>query len=183
MVKILKRKNSRGVTLIELIITMALSSIILTLMLSVFFTGSKLYKYISDTTEIQQQGHFIMDFITTKAMPASSVTSVIDSNNVSRNSSSEKIEVKEIELEDEMLEKEEKHIFSIQKDDKVEGKSIRYGKSKTAKVELGNYIKKMYVYPLPKESNFESAKGLEFSIELQKGEANIEVIKQMYFRK
>lgn len=183
MVKTDKATNNRGVTLIELIVTIGISSIVLSLVLGVFFTGTKLYKYVNDSIEIQQQGHFIMDFIVARAMPSSDINNVLDSNNISHYSKNDKIEVKEIEFNDAILEKQEKHIFSIQQDDKVEGKSIRYGKSKTAKVELGNYINKMQVSPLPKESTYEYARGLEFNIELKKGDASIEVIKEIYFRK
>ena len=183
MVKFNKAMNNKGVTLIELMVTMSITSIVLCLVLGIFFTGTKLYKYISDSTKIEQQGHFIMDFIVTKAMPSDGVSDVFDLNNASHYSKNDKIELKEIEFKDELLAKQEMHIFSIQKDDKVEGKSIRYGKSKTAKVELGNYIQRMQISPLPKESTYEHAKGIELNIELKKGNANIEVVKEIYFRK
>ncbi len=174
--------NDRGITLIELIVAIGLSSIVLTLVLGILFTGTKLYKYVDDSSEIQQQGHFIMDFITTKVMPSSEIETITDNKNIAHYNSSERIELKEIELKDQKLEKQETHIFSIQEDGKVEGKSIRYGKSKIAKVELGNYIKKIYVSPLPKGYVYKDAKGIEFIIEMKKGDANVGIFKNIYFR-
>lgn len=183
MVRIPITINNRGVTLIELIVALGLSSIVLTLVLGIFFTGTKLYKYVNDSMEIQQQGHFIMDFITTKVMPSSEIDTITGHNNASYYNKSEEIELKEIELIDDILEKQEKHIFSIQEDEKVEGKSIRYGKSKIAKVELGNYIKKAYASPLPKGCIYKDADGIALTIEMQKGDASLKVFKSIYFRK
>lgn len=182
MVRHLIITNNKGVTLIELLVAISLSSIVLVLVLGILLTGTKLYKYVNDNTEIQQQGHFIMDFITTKVMPSNEIENIIASNNTSSYKSNESIQLKELVLNDNTLAKQEKHIFSIQQDTKVEGKSIRYGKSKTAKVELGNYIKNVYISPLPDGSRYKEARGIELTIKMQKGEANLEVLKSIYFR-
>ena len=182
MVDKLVKLDNEGLTLIELIIAMSISSIVFILVSGMFFTGSKINRDIYNSVEIQQQGQFIMDFITTRVMPSTSIDSIKDTENVSYYKTDKLIKLGEIRLLDTSLQEEERHIFSIQKDPKLEGRSIRHGINDVAKIELGNYIKEVYVKPLPEGTSYEKAKGIEITIEMQKGEVNLDIYKCIYFR-
>lgn len=183
MVSKLTKLDNRGVTLIELIVGMTISAILFTLVASMFFTGSKIYRDIYNSIEIQQQGHFVMDFMTTRIMPSSKIDNIKDIDNNSCYKIDQVIELGEIKLIDTCLKEEERHIFSIQNDPKVEGQSIRYGKIDVAKIEAGNYINKIHIKPLPEGSTYEQARGIEITIEMKKGDSNLKISKNIYFRK
>lgn len=183
MMRYLSRINNKGITLIELVIVMGVSSIILVLILGIFLTGTTMYKDIYDNIEIHQQGNSIMDFITSNIMASNEIENIINYERSSFYKSDKTIELGEIILKDTSLVQEGKHIFTIQQDPKVEGRSIRYGKTETAKIEVGNYIKTIYTEPLPKGSFYNDAKGIRLTIEMEKGRSNISISKSMYFRK
>lgn len=182
MIDRLTELDNDGLTLIEIIVTISISAIIFIVVSGMFFTGSKINEDIYNSVEIQQQGHFIMNFMASRIMPSSGIDSIKDTRNLSYLKSDKPIKLREIKLRDESLEEKEGHIFSIQKDPKLPGKSIRHGKTDVAKIELGNYIKEVYVKPLPPGNTYEDAKGVEITIEMKKGEADLEIFKNIYFR-
>lgn len=165
--------DDKGLTLIELIVAINITAIILTLVISMFSTGLSIYNTIYDNNEIQQQGHFIMDFITVRILSSDEIDQIIFENK----------ELRQLRLLDSTLKEDEKHIFSIQNDPKTQGRSIRYGKTKDAKIELGNYIKAIYIDPLPKDYTYQDAKGIDITLKLEKGRSDLEISKSIYFRK
>lgn len=183
MVKYSIKRDNKGLTLIEIIVTMAVSSIIFTLILGVFITGIKLNGDIHNSIEIQQQGHFIMDFMTNRIMESRKVESISNYQRVSFYDGTEKIRVGVVQFKDNSLYENQNHIFSIQKDPKIEGRSIRYGKISEAKTELGNYLEAVYMSPLPIGHSFEESKGVQISIEMKKGKSTILISKNIYFRR
>ncbi len=174
--------NEKGFVLVELIVAMAISSIVLIMMIGIFFVVTTITRDIYNSNEIQHQGHFIIDFISSMVMPSSEIESVFNYTNNSYIESDQKIELGEIKLIDNSLSEEERHIFSIQKDPKMEGKSIRYGKMSSAKIEAGNYIKAIYLKPLPDGNTYKEARGVELTLVMKKGRSNMEISKSIYFR-
>lgn len=176
------RLNNKGFTLIEIIITLSIASILLILLVGVFSTGLRLYEDIYNNNEIKQQAQFITDFMTTRVMSSTEINDIFDYTNTSYYKSDKEIELGQLHLKDYSLKEKELHIFSIQKDPKVEGHSIRYGKVNVAKIEAGNYINSIKVKPLPIGYTYENARGLEITLKMQKGKSNLEILKSIYFR-
>jgi prepilin-type N-terminal cleavage/methylation domain-containing protein len=59
-------QSEKGFTLIELILAMAIMSILLTMYYSLFFAGGKQYEYVHDSYKKQNEARIAMSFITTK---------------------------------------------------------------------------------------------------------------------
>lgn len=59
-------RSEKGFTLIELIMAMAIMSILLTMYYSLFFAGGKQYEYVHDSYKKQNEARIAMSFITTK---------------------------------------------------------------------------------------------------------------------
>ena len=181
MVGIDKGLDNKGVTLIEVITSMTLLFIILPVLLTFFYSGTRSSNTSYNINEIQNQGQSIMDFISDRFMTSSSVVMIKDYKGRPIYTSDCEEELGELKLQDSLLQ-EEMHIFSIQNDPKVEGRSIRYGNNNIAKIEAGNYIKAIYVRPLPDGKTYEHARGLKFTIIMEKGRKEISIIRDIYFR-
>ncbi len=187
MVNIIKKLDNKGVTLIEIITSMSLLFIILPLILVFYSTGMKSCDSSYNISEIQTQGQNIMSFMGARVMTSSEIIMIKDYKGLSCYESDKEIELGELKLKDKLLENElieEKgmHIFTIQNDLEMEGNSIRYGNNKVAKAEAGNYIKSINVKPLPDGKTYKDARGISFTIIMQKGKTNIEIFKDIYFR-
>jgi len=59
-------KNRTGLTLIELILAMAIMSILMTMYYSLFFTGGRQYEYVHDSYKRQNEARIAMSYITTR---------------------------------------------------------------------------------------------------------------------
>jgi len=59
-------RSEKGFTLIELIMAMAIMSILLTMYYSLFFTGGKQYDFVHDSYKMQNEARIAMTYITTK---------------------------------------------------------------------------------------------------------------------
>lgn len=59
-------QSQKGFTLIELIVAMAIMSILLTMYFSLFFAGGKQYEFVYDSYRKQNEARIAMSFITTK---------------------------------------------------------------------------------------------------------------------
>lgn len=176
------RLNNKGFTLIEIIITLSIASVLFILLIGVFSTSLRFYEDLNNSNEIKQQAQSITDFITTRVMSSTEINDVFNYNNTSYYKSDKEIVLGELRLKDNSLNEKELHIFSIQKDPKVEGQSIRYGKVNVAKIEAGNYINSINVRPLPIGHTYENARGLKITLKMKKGRTNLEILKSIYFR-
>ena len=174
-----KNKES-GITLIELIISISLSSIILLSIVSVFVTSSKIYEDIYSYTEIQQQSHFIMDFLTDTVLHSNDLA-YIDKDSSSNTHPTYGVEICEFSLIDDSLNKGERHIFSLRDDKKVEGKLLRYGRKSPTTIEVGNFIDKMYLKTL-NGSSHEDIRGVKITLSMKKRGKSFEISKEVYFR-
>ena len=178
-----KVKDNRGMTLIELILSVFISSIIVIVLSTMSITSIKIFERIYNSIEIQQQGHFIMDFMTNKIIHSNKIDSVLDYNNICVYNTNKEVSLGEIKFKDISLENGKWHVFSIQKDYKVEGRSMRYGNRSPATIEAGNYVDSIHVKPLPEKSSYSEAKGINISITMKKGENKMKLSKNIYFRK
>lgn len=59
-------KSQKGMTLVELIMAMAIMSILMATYYSLFFTGNRQYEYVYDSYERQNEARIAMSYITTR---------------------------------------------------------------------------------------------------------------------
>lgn len=178
-----KHSNNKGFTLIEIVLVIVVSSMVLLLISGIFITGTQIYRDIHNNIEIHQQANAIMDFMTSTIMSSNGIEGIDNYEKVSFYGSDEELELGAINLIDKNLKDGSNHTFTIQKDPKLEGRSIRYGENNVATIEVGNYIKSIYTKPLPTGCIYSDAKGIEITMEMKKGKSNITISKSMYFRK
>ncbi len=168
--KYLSFKN-HGLTLIEVIVSIALISIVALSIVGVFVSSSVIYRDIYSYNEMQQQSQSIMDFLSDTIIHSEKIDYMLDETNLS-----------EIRFKDKSLSENERHIFSVQKDLKVEGNSLRYGRKSSAQIEVGNYIDKINVLTLPEETHYKDAKGIKITLTMKKRGKTVEIFKKIYFR-
>lgn len=173
-----KDLRERGMTLIELILSIALMGIVLVLITTIFSTAFSIYEDIYSYTEIQQQGHLIMDFISEQAIHSKQISYIRSDNELFDSG----VEVSEFGLKDSNLSEKENHIFSIQRDVKAEGNSLRYGRQSPVTIEVGNYIDKIYLKTLPEKTEIDDARGFKITLIMKKRGKTFEIFKKIYFR-
>lgn len=71
-------KSTKGFTLIELIITLGLAGIIITVVMSFFTTNMRSYETISTTSELQYESQHILNFMNDKILEAKEFDDVND---------------------------------------------------------------------------------------------------------
>lgn len=76
-------RSEKGFTLIELIMAMAIMSILLTMYYSLFFTGGKQYDFVHDSYKMQNEARIAMTYITTKIRQNDELISGTDRHAVS----------------------------------------------------------------------------------------------------
>ncbi|MDW5300393.1 MAG: prepilin-type N-terminal cleavage/methylation domain-containing protein [Sedimentibacter sp.] len=176
------KNNRKGLTLIELLVALGLSTMIIFLVISFFITNLKNYKSINNESELQFQAQYILNFMTNKIMESENISllrkddlnmySISYIRPVGVELISNKISFKYGELSS------ENYVFHITNN------NIRYGRGdKDIKptVELGSYIKYMYV-SLLKESSLSNAKILRIRIIFEKDNEDYEAEQVVYMR-
>lgn len=82
----MKKKNNNGFTLVELLVTLGLVGIIVSLVMSFFIANIKSYKNINNDTELQYQSQYILNYMTNKVLEAKKVknSNPESGNNISK---------------------------------------------------------------------------------------------------
>ncbi|HHZ02822.1 MAG TPA: prepilin-type N-terminal cleavage/methylation domain-containing protein [Tissierellia bacterium] len=161
-------KIRRGFSLIELLISLCLFSVVMALIFTFFTHNLNSYRKAHNSSEIQFQAQYILNFMTGKILSSNSISLVkpndvtIYSLTVVRSRDTDfpvkKISFKYGERED------ENYIFHIMNN------NIRYGNGKkdiNPTVELGNYVEEMYI-SLMKDESFGEAKFIRLKIVMEK---------------
>lgn len=174
--------NKKGFTLIEMLVALGLFSIIISLVITFFTNSLKNYNSIHSEVELEFQAQYILNFMFDKIMESESVAMV------------RKDDIREYSLtyirspKDELSTNKiafkygnlinENYVFHIV------NKSIRYGRGEKdikSTVELGNYVKVMFV-SLLKEENLRDANVLKIKIILEKNNQLYEAEQVVYMR-
>lgn len=163
---IVSKVSSKGFTLIELIISLALTGIILSIILSILLSNLSMFKINDKDIELQQQGHFIIGFLEDKIIESTGIMYLQDRSGIAKHETNDKVNLQKIIFKNIPEATDKGYIFQLSKDPSYTYYNLKYGigLSGTATVEVGNYIEKIEVEPIPLDCIYTEAKGLTFEI-------------------
>lgn len=173
--------KNKGFTMIELLVSLGLSSIVVGLIFSFFIGNYKGYKSIRNDSELHFQSQYILNFMADKIINSNSVSLIrgeasIYSMTLTRNAETEYL-LKKISFKF-GSESDENYVFHI-----VDN-NIRYGTGVAdmrPTVELGNYVDSMYI-SLFKDESFQNAKVVKIKIVMKKDGQTYEAFQAAYMR-
>lgn len=170
-------KNKNGFTLIELLIVIGLSAIIISLTMSFFVVNIKNYQTISVETELQFQSQYILNFMSNKILQSSYIE-LIKENIVSHmyHTGEQKITKISFRYGDSSIE-----CYNFE----FRNNKIYYGNhysTSTANIELGAYVKEIYVEPVPDVVIFKNIKAIKIKLMLQKNNELLQVEQTIFMR-
>ncbi|WP_099190386.1 prepilin-type N-terminal cleavage/methylation domain-containing protein [Tepidibacter mesophilus] len=162
--------NNKGITLMELIISLGLISVLLMVIFNVFIFSTKVYNISHSNVEIQEQAQIIQNFIENNLYLSSGIDSVINKNG-------DKININEFNEADikEVRFNVDGRICSIYHIDNKKKVFFRKNLNYNG-YEFGDYIENMNI------KNIDNGSGAEISLKLQKGSENISTSFLIYFR-
>ncbi len=178
------KKFNRGFTLIEIIISLALTGIIISIILSLLTSNIAMFHSNDKDIEIQQQGQFIISFLEEKIMESCGIVYLQDMNGNIKHDTSEKVNIKKIIFKNIPEAADKGYIFQLNKDTDGNTYNLKYGigLSGTATVEAGNYIEKIEVEPIPSDINYTEARGLFISLSFNLNGQKKSFKTQLFFR-
>ncbi len=160
-------KKHNGFTLVELLISIGLSSLTISLIMSFMLINYRSFKYINDEAELQFQSQYILNFMSDKIMKSKNIEQI--RNGVySYLKKSDKQKVSKISF---CYESYSAQCYSFE----IRNYKIFYGdglSSNNANIELGSYVKEMYLCPIPEGTMFENARAVKIILILNKGNQN-----------
>lgn len=172
--------KNKGFTLVELLVTLGISSIVVGLIFSFFISNYKVYKSVRNDSEMHFQAQYILNFIAGKIIDSNSMSLArVDTTNYSMTnvrSAEEEYPVHKISFK--YGDDSENYVFHIRND------IISYGKGEkeiNPTVELGNYVYEMYVSVL-KDESFQNAKTVKLKIVMKKDGQMYEAFQTVYMR-
>ena len=122
-----KKLDDFGFALIELMISIALFGILITLIFSIFNTNMKIFSKINNKVEIQQQAIFIFNFMEEKIMESKGITIVEDINGRTKHTTNEIVNIKKIIFKNNETRDEKGYIFNLIRDYGVGSYNLKYG--------------------------------------------------------
>jgi len=166
-------KNNRGFTLLEIIITLAIFSIVISMVGRFLISNLKSYNRINNSTEIMDQAQFVTSFMDLELSQCAGIRSVKSIDGLNILDSKLGAYIKYIELYTRDTSQVGNPSFQIKND-----KDIFY-KSHS---ELGTYIDKIYMAPIPHNIAFKDCRGVEYKIYFKKDNSTYNIEKSIYFR-
>ena len=172
--------KNKGFTMIELVVTLGISSIVIGLIFSFFITNYKGYKSVRNSSEMHFQAQYILNFMAGR---------IIDSNSMSlariKTDFYSMTAVRSAEVEypvDKVSFKygseSENYVFHIV------GSDIRYGngdKDIKPEVELGKFVDSMYI-SLFENRSFQNTKVVKLKLVMEKDGQTYEAFQAVYMR-
>lgn len=172
-------EHKKGYTLIELLVTLALATLVFASCTAFFTAGINNSKRIKINSELQFQAQYILNFFSEKAMSSKRVELILfGSPPVSKINSEEEQTVSKIAFrygENNY----QCHVFQIR------GIKIFYtdGRSTvTPTSELGTYVKEVKIKPYPVGKSFAEASGLKITLILAKDDEEYEASQLIHMR-
>ncbi|MGF7056992.1 PilW family protein [Brassicibacter mesophilus] len=153
---------NKGFTIIELLISIALTGVVVSLIFSILIINSNMFYEADNDIELQQQGQFIIGFIEDKMIEASQVIYLEDMRRVAKQNTNEKVMLRKIIVKNHPNKTDKGYIFQLSKDTGTNTYNLKYGIGLygSATVEAGNYIEKIEVEPIPFNKTYVEADGV-----------------------
>lgn len=172
--------KNKGFTLLELLITLGISSIVVGLIFSFFIGNYKGYKSVRNDSEMHFQAQYILNFMVGKIINSNSISLArFNTDNYSMTAvRSAEMEYPVHKISFKYGSESENYVFHIRNN------IISYGKGEKEKestVELGNYVYEMYISVL-KDESFQNATGVKIKIVMQKDGQTYEAFQAAYMR-
>lgn len=158
--------KKRGLTLIELLITLGIISVVFTTIFSLFITNYKSLNKSQLEVELQSEAQKSVEKITNKVLQVNKISEL---KNISNNSK--------------VKDSAEVIISSISFDDKAYGFSLNNDKLiDENNNEIARNVKEIKIKPVPENSKFEDATGIKFNVKFEKGGVTKEIETEVSFR-
>lgn len=170
-----------GFTLVELMVTLGISSIVTGLIFSFFISNFKVYKSVRNDSELQFQAQYILNFVADKIIDSQSISYAMPDNIKTYSMTTARSADMEYPLEKISFKygnDSENYIFHI-----VQG-DIRYGngaKDMNPSVELGKFVDGMFII-LFKDGSFQDAKSVIIKIAMKRAGQTYEAYQAVHLR-
>lgn len=169
--------NKKGVTLLELTVTLGLMSIVISLIITIFIVNYKNFCFINDQRELQFQAQHIFTFMANKIKASINIDQIRYNLKSRLNDTDEQLINKVCFRYD--IDIEKCYIFEVRNN------YIYYDNEKPnikADVRLGEYIDEMYACPVPEGTRFRDAHAIKILLKLTKGNQTYEAEQIIYMR-
>lgn len=163
----MKRKNNNGFTLVELLVTLGLAGIIISIVMSFFISNIKSYQMINTQSELQYQSQFIVNYMTNKFLEANDIISV---NGDVDESGTKDISIIAFKLGSDILK------FEVDIN-----KKIIFVDKNSNRTELGSNVSNLIMTPIP-NGKFSDASGLEIKLILEDSKQKYTATQTVYMR-
>ncbi|MEL7598423.1 MAG: prepilin-type N-terminal cleavage/methylation domain-containing protein, partial [Clostridiaceae bacterium] len=158
--------KKRGLTLIELLITLGIISVVFTTIFSLFITNYKSLNKSQLEVELQSEAQKSMEKITNKVLQANKISELKDISNNSKIKDSAEVVISSISFDDKA------YGFSLNNDKLIDENNN----------EIARNVKEIKIKPVPENSKFEDATGIKFNVKFEKGGATKEIETEVSFR-
>jgi len=160
--------SNKGFTTIEILLSLALAGVILSLIFSILITNINMFHDTDNDIELQQQGQFIIDFTEDKMIEASQIIYLEDMKKVAKHNTNEKVVLRKIIVKNQSNRTDKGYIFQLSKDTDSNTYNLKYGIGLygSATIEVGNYIEKIEVEPIPSYKTYSEADGVTIKLYL-----------------
>jgi prepilin-type N-terminal cleavage/methylation domain-containing protein len=169
------KNNKKGFTLVELLVTLGLVGIIISVVMSFFIANIKNYKSINNDAELQYQSQYILNFMTNKILQAKNIDSVLDFNG---------IDVIDSEVEKQISEITFLGVSDAQFKFEISGDTITYSDS-TSSNTLGSNVEGVWITPITTNSTdieFGTTKSIKIRLKLSIDNRSYEAQQKIYMR-
>lgn len=158
--------KKRGLTLIELLITLGIISVVFTTIFSLFITNYKSLNKSQLEVELQSEAQKFVEKITNKVLQANKISELKDTSNNSKIKDSAEVLISSISFDDKV------YGFSLNNDKLIDKNNN----------EIARNVKEIKIKPVPENSNFEDATGIKFNVKFEKGGVTKEIETEVSFR-
>lgn len=178
MIKI-NLKNNKGFTLVELLVTLAISSVILGLVVSFFIMNIKNFDRSEHQLDLQYESQFAMNYITDLIMEGERISYIENINNSIKTLSNGVVKVREIRIITKKIDESSlnvttrEEIFTVDED----SRKIYHGDK-----EIGDYVDEVIVETVPSNMSYSEARGIIITISLSKANLKKSITSQVFFR-
>ena len=172
--------KDKGFTMIELLVSLGISSIVVGLIFSFFISNYKGYKSVRNDSEMHFQAQYILNFMSDKIIDSNSMSFArVNTDNYSMTAvRSAGVEYPVDKVSFKYGTESENYVFHIINN------SIQYGKGDkemNPEIKLGHYVDEMYISVLSDES-FQNTKAVKLKLVMKKGGQMYEAFQAVYMR-